>query len=194
MKCYTLEQPGALVPGIAVNGDKIIVGSKPVDGTPLGVPIDAKATVRDGRLIETPGQGALVLIRDHAGVYGSWHLRAAQPDARWDAMVAANAMPNALDRILAAERVRSRYPHRAPVGWYEFARATEAPPVDPNARLQVSIYGYLEDGGAFELRRRGRLDGTPSVFLVQCRDSQVTVSDPLAMALARTGAKPAVGL
>lgn len=188
MKCYTLKQPGVLAAGIATTDGKVNVGAKLADGSPLLVPVDPRARLEGGLLMEVPGRGAMLLVCDHAGRFGSWHLRANQPDERWDGMLAAGAIPNALDRILACERVRARYPHRAPVGWYEFARGSEAQPITPNERLMVSLYGYMEEGAAFELRRRGNLEGTPSVFLVQCRNGNVTVSDPLALAVARRNA------
>ena len=184
MKAYTIECPGRLEAGIPAQQNAVVMGVRPSDHKPLTVPIDARATVRDGRLVEAPGRGALLLVRDQAGVFGSWHLRAAQPDERWDAMVATEAIPNALDRILAAERVRARYPHRAPVGWYEFARGSNGP-VAENARLRVDLYGYLEEGASFEIRRRGRLEGTASVYVVECRNGEVIVSDPRVMALHR---------
>jgi len=184
MKAFTIECPGRLEVGIPAQASAVVLGVRPSDHKPLTVPIDPRATVRDGRLVEAPGRGALLLVRDQAGVFGSWHLRAAQPDERWDAMVATEAIPNALDRILAAERVRARYPHRAPVGWYEFARGTNGP-VAENARLRVDLYGYLEEGASFEIRRRGRLEGTASVYVVECRNGEVIVTDPRVMALHR---------
>jgi len=184
MKAFTLECPGRLVSGIPVENGVIVMGVRALDHKPLTVPIDPRATIRDGRLWDAPGRGALLLIRDQSGTFGSWHLRASQPRERWDAMVATEAIPNALDRILAAERVRVRYPHRAPVGWYEFARGTTTP-IAENARPRVDIYGYVEEGATFEIRRRGRLDGTPSVFTVECRNGDIIVEDPRAQALAR---------
>lgn len=184
MKAYTLECPGKLEAGIAADNGSIVMGVRPMDHKPLAVPLDPRATVEGGRLVEAPGRGALLLIRDQAGVFGSWHLRAAQPPERWDAMVATESIPNALDRILAAERVRARFPHRPPVGWYEFARGAAAP-IAENARARVDLYGYLEEGASFEIRRRGRLDGTPSVFLVECRGGEIAVHDPRMLALAR---------
>lgn len=184
MKAYTLECPGRLEVGIPAHNGAVEMGVRPMDHKLVSVPLDPRATVREGRLVEAPGRGALLLIRDQAGVFGSWHMRAAQPPERWDAMVATEAIPNALDRILAAERVRARYPHHAPVGWYEFARGTVAP-IAENARARVDVYGYLEEGASFEVRRRGRLDGTASVFLVECRNGEVVVSDPRLTAFAR---------
>jgi hypothetical protein len=184
MKAYTIECPGRIEVGIPVQNGAVVLGVRPSDHKPLLVPIDARAIVQDGRLVEAPGRGALLLIRDQAGIFGSWHLRAAHPPERWDAMVATESIPNALDRILAAERVRARYPHRAPVGWYEFARGSSGL-VAENARLRVDLYGYLEEDASFEIRRRGRLEGTPSVFLVECRNGEVIVSDPRVMALRR---------
>ena len=104
--------------------------------------------------------------------------------ARWDAMAATESIPNALDRLLAAERVRARYPHRAPAGWYEFARGAHGP-VAEHVRLRIDLYGYLEEGAAFEIRRRGRLEGAASVSLVACRNGEVTLSDPRLLALHR---------
>lgn len=138
------------------------------------------------RLVASPGAGALLLIRDQSGTFGSWHVRAAQPAERWDAMHATLAIPNALDRILATERVRARYPHGPPVGWYEFARGQT---VVTGERSAITLYGYLENGAAFEVRRRGRLDGTPSVFRVACSDGEVMVTDPRADAVARAKEK-----
>lgn len=184
MKAYTVESPGRCVPGIAVQGSAIVVGVRLMDHKPLVIQLDPRAVVQNGRLVEAPGRGALLLLKDQSGVFGSWHLRAAQPAERWDAMVATESIPNALDRILAAERVRARYPHRAPVGWYEFARGTSGP-VAENARLRVDLYGYLEEGASFEIRRRGRLEGTASVFLVECRNGEVIITDPRVMALHR---------
>lgn len=192
MKAYTIECPGRLEAGIPVQNHTVVMGIRPTDHKALTVPIDARAVVRDGRLVEAPGRGALLFLRDQAGVFGSWHLRAAQPAERWDAMVATESIPNALERILAAERVRARFPHRAPVGWYEFARGTSEP-IAENARLRVDLYGYLEEGASFEIRRRGRLEGTPSVFLVECRAGEVIVSDPRVMALHRRQ-RPAAAL
>lgn len=185
MKAFTLECPGRCEPGIAVTNGAIVMGVRPMDHKPVAMTLDPRAVVRDGRLVEAPGGGgALILLRDHAGAFGAWHLRAAQPAERWDAMVATESIANALDRILAAERVRARFPHRAPVGWHEFASGTASPMIE-NARARLDRYGYLEEGAAFEIRRRGRLDGTPAVFLVECRGGEVTVSDPRALAHAR---------
>lgn len=184
MRAYTIERPGRLVAGIPAADGAVHVGARHLDGKPLAVPVDPRATVADGRLTESPGRGALLLVRDQAGAFGSWHLRAAQPDERWDATVAAESIPNALDRILACERVRARFPHRAPSGWYEFARAL-GEPASPGSRLPATLYGYLEEGAAFELRRRGRLEGGPAVFVVACRGGEVVVSDPRADAVAR---------
>lgn len=185
MKAYTLENPGRLVPGIELTGGRIDLGVCTYDGAPVMVPTDPRAAVVDGRLTTAPGRGALLLVRDHAPAQGSWHLRAAQPDERWDAMRAADAIPNAIDRILAAKRVRNRYPHHAPVGWYEFARGSLVPDGAADARPLVTLYGYLEDGSAFELRRRGRIGDTPGVFLVACRGDEVTVTDPREATAAR---------
>jgi hypothetical protein len=184
MKAYTLEVPGKCEIGIAVQNGAIMVGMRPMDHKPILIPVDPRAVVRNGRMIDAPGRGALLLIRDQSGSFGSWHLRAAQPSERWDAMVATESIPNALDRILAAERVRMRYPHRPPAGWYEFARGAPSP-TDEATRARVDLYGYLEEGASFEIRRRGRLDGTPSVFLVDCRCGEVVVYDPRQLAFAR---------
>jgi hypothetical protein len=184
MKAFTLMCPGRLEAGIAVENNLISLGVRATDHRPVTIPIDPRGVVLHGRLREAPGRGALLLLQDQSGPFGSWHLRAAQPSERWDAMLATESIPNALDRILAAERVRARFPHRAPVGWYEFARAT-ATPVLENARPRVDLYGYLEEGAGFEIRRRGRLEGTASVFLVSCRNGEVHVDDPRALALAR---------
>lgn len=187
MKVFTLESPGRVVAGIALRDRAIHFGDHPVHGKPVTIPVDPRATVEDGRLVEAPGRGALVVIEHHAGAFGMWHLRAAQPDERWDAMVAAERVPNALDRILAQERVRARFPHRAPVGWYEFARAA-VPPLHDGRPAGARLYGYLEERAAVELRRRGRIDGTPSVFRVACVDDALVVSDPRALAEARARA------
>lgn len=184
MKAFTVQCPGRCEPGIAVQGGAIVMGVRPMDHKPLAIPLDPRAVVQNGRLVEAPGRGALLLLRDQSGVFGSWHLRAAQPAERWDAMVATESIPNALDRILAAERVRARFPHRAPVGWYEFARGTVSPMIE-NARPRLDLYGYLEEGASFEIRRRGKLDGTPSVFVVECRNGDVNVYDPRLTALSR---------
>ena len=190
MKAYTIECPGRLVPGIVLTDGGIDVGARAGDGKVVRVPCDPRATIDGSMLVASPGRGALVLLRDQAGVFGSWHLRAAQPDKRWDAMVTADAIPNALDRILAQERIRARYPHRAPIGWYEFARGATMPqPYAEGARMNATLYGYLEDGAAFEIRRRGRLEGTPSVYLVSCRGDEVTVTDPRAAAKMRAASR-----
>lgn len=185
MKAFTLNEGGELVDGIEARDGFIRLGVRPVDHKPVSVPVDPRALVRGGRMLETPGRGALLLVRDQAGPFGSWHFRAAQPIARWDAMVSAGKTANALDRILAEERVRARYPHRQPVGWYEFHRGLVEAPVDGNARPRFDVYGYLEEDASFEIRRRGKLQGTPSVLLVTCRGGAVLVSDPLTEALAR---------
>jgi hypothetical protein len=186
MKVYTIENPGRVVRGIALHDGAIHVGYHPIHGKPVTIGPDARATVEDGRLVESPGKGALLLIEPHAGAFGSWHIRAAQPAERWDAMVAAGYIPNALDRILAQERVRARFPHRPPVGWYEFTRASQGTD-DVSARC-IRLFGYLEEGAAFEIRRRGRLEGTPSVFRVACTSGTLMVSDPCAMAEQRRAA------
>ena len=64
-----------------------------------------------------------------------------------------------------------------------------APPLVENDRSRLDLYGYLEDGGAFEIRRRGRLDVAPAVFRVGCVDGEVGVTDPRADAFARRAAK-----
>lgn len=197
MKFYTIERGGRVTPGVALVDGRIRVCPAGVDDQPLWAPIQSQpiplgARVEDGRVVEAPGVGAMLLLCNQAATFGSWHVRAAQPPERWDAMVAAESIPNALDRILAAERVRARYPHRAPVGWYEFARVNVTP---EGARPQVFLYGYAEARASFEVRRRGRLDGEPSVLLVRCDDrSEVTVTDPRATAVARRGALAASGL
>ncbi len=184
MKAYTLATGGVLHDDIALTDGAIVLGARPMDRRHCTVTADPRATIADGRLVEQPGRGALVLIDDQSGAFGSWHVRAAQPDARYDAMARAEEIPNALDRILAAERVRAQYPHRPPVGWYEFARGTYSSTVE-NARPALRVYGYIEEGEAFEIRRRGRLDGTPSVLRVACWEGAVTVSDPKAAAMRR---------
>jgi hypothetical protein len=184
MKAFTIDRAGRLVSGIPTQHRAVLMGVRPHDLAPLAVPIDPRATVRDERLVEAPGSGVLLLVEDQSGLFGSWHVRAAQPPERWDAMVATESIPNALDRILAAERVRARYPHRAPAGWYEFARGARGPFTE-NARLRIDLYGYLEEGAAFEIRRRGRLEGAPSVSLVECRNGEVTLSEPRLLALHR---------
>lgn len=184
MKAFTLECPGRLEVGIAVEHGTIVMGVRPMDHKPLAVPVDPRAVLKGDRLVEAPGRGALLLVRDQSGAFGSWHLRAAQPAERWDAMASTEAIPNALDRILAAERVRARYPHRPPTGWYEFARGAVSP-LPENARPRLDLYGYLEEGASFEIRRRGRLDGTPAVFLVECRGGEIVVIDPRIQAHAR---------
>ena len=187
MKAFTLECPGRVVAGIALTDGAIALGAHPVNSKPVTIPVDPRARVEGGRLVEAPGKGVLVIIEPHAGPFGSWHLRAAQPAERWDAMIAAGRIPNALDRILAEERVRARFPHRQPVGWYEFARSA-VPPQHDGRPAGVRLYGYLGEGEAMELRRRGRLDGTPSVFRVACADGALVVSDPRALAEARARA------
>jgi hypothetical protein len=80
------------------------------------------------------------------------------------------------------------------VGWYEFARASQITDrVMVDARVPVTLYGYLEDGKAFEIRRRGRLEGSASVYLVSCRGDEVTVTDPRVAALHRAQARRAEG-
>ena len=184
MKAYTLECPGILVPGIAVTEGGIAMGARPVDHKPFVIPVGPRAVIVDGRLVEQPGRGVLLLLRDQSGAFGSSFPRAAFPDARWDALVANASIPNALDRILADERVTARHPTRAPIGWYEFARGTRAPIVE-NSRPALDLYGYLEEGASFEIRRRGKLNGTPAAFLVACRDGELVVSDPRAAAESR---------
>ena len=184
MKAFTLECPGRCEAGIAVQGGAIVLGVRPMDHKALTLPLDPRAVVHNGRLVEAPGRGALLLLRDQSGAFGSWYLRAAQTAERWDAMVATEAIPNALDRILAAERVRARFPHRAPTGWYEFARGALTPVLE-NARPRVDLYGYLEEGASFEIRRRGKLDGSAAVYLIECRGGDVVVHDPRMLALAR---------
>lgn len=184
MKAYTIECPGRLVAGIALANGAVSLGVNPGTGRPVTALVDEGATVEAGRLVEAPGRGALLLVRDHAGVFGSWYIRGANPDERWDAMAAAELIPNALDRILAAERVRALHPQRAPTGWYEFARGASGPSPE-NARLRVDIYGYLEEGASFEIRRRGRLEGSPAVLHVSCAAGAVCVADPVAEAEAR---------
>lgn len=186
MNAFTIECPGRVVRGIALRpgSDGVDVGAANGAGDPALVRVDPRATVEGGRLVGAPGRGALLLVRDHAGVFGSWHLRAAQPEERWNAMAEAEAIADALERIFAAERVRARYPHRAPSGWYEFARGTNGAPAE-NVRPRVDLYGYLEEGASFEIRRRGRLDGTPAVLRVSCADGEVSVADPRAEAEAR---------
>ncbi len=132
MKCYTIESPGVVEPGIPVGDGVIELGARPFDGKLLRIPIDPRGVVSDGRLTEQPGRGALIVIRDHAGEYGSWHVRDGSCEERWDSMLAAEAIPNALD-----------------------------------------------------IRRRGRLNGTPSVFRVTCAGGAVVVTDPRADAEAR---------
>ena len=111
MNAYTLERGGILERGISLTGGALDMGARPWDGKPCRIPVDPRVTVADGRMVEAPGDGAMLLIRDQSGAHGSWHVRAAQPAERWDAMVAAEAIPNALDRILVQGRVRSRFPH-----------------------------------------------------------------------------------
>ena len=190
MKAYTIDCPGRISDGIELVGGRIDVGARMGGGEPVTIRPDARATVVDGRLVEAPGRGALLFIRDQAGAFGSWHLRDAQPDERWDAMAAADGIHNGLERILAMGRVRDKFPHRAPAAWQEFARGN-LPPKEgvKSERLLVNIYGYLQEGGAFEIRRRGRLDGTASVYRVECRDGSVCVTDPRVAALARSRAR-----
>lgn len=188
MRAYTLAAGGVLHDGIALTDGAIVLGARPMDRRHCTVPVDHRATITDGRLVEQPGRGALVLLDDQSGTYGSWHIRAAQPESRYDAMARAEEIPNALDRILASERVRAQYPHRSPTGWYEFARGTYSPSVE-NARPLLRVYGFMENGAAFEIRRRGRLDGTPSVFRVACdKGGVVTVTDPKVDAMRRKAA------
>ena len=182
MAAFTVERGGALRRGVPVTAaGRVRFGNE--GEAPEGPPTDPRADVQGGELVSAPGRGALLLFRDQAGEHGSWHLRDAQPEARWDAMVAAEAIPDALDRIFACERVRARYPHRAPVGWYEFARWTRGG--GEGGRPLADVYGYLSDGDAVELRRRGRLEGGPSVLRVACVGGEVVVSDPRAMAVER---------
>lgn len=181
MSVYTIERGGVLVRGIALTNGAIDLGTR-WDGKPLTIPLDPRTTVVDGRLVEAPGFGALLLLRDQSGDGGSWHVRAAQPTERWEAMVAAEAIPNALDRILAKERVRARFPHGPPVGWYEFARGQTT---TTGERPALALYGYCENDAAFEVRRRGRLDGAPAVFRVACKGGDVTVTVPRTEALER---------
>lgn len=173
MQVYTIEPPGVVLDGADLGPD-------------FAAPDGAESS--GGRLVRALGEGALVLVRDHSGPSGSWHIRAAQPEARWDAMLAAQSIPNALDRILAAERVRARFPHRAPAGWRELARAERAGSGDPWGGPLCDRLGVLDEGAAVEIRRRGRLGGTPSVFVVTCRGGRVVSADPLALAAARRAA------
>lgn len=186
MKAYTIEN-GKAIDGIGLRDGVIFVGESGLYAErPVTVTLDPRCEAFGGRLVSSPGRGALLFIHDHAGEHGSWYVRASQPDARWDAMVATERIPNALDRILVAERVRSRYPHKAPIGWHEFSRGFVT--VDPVARKKVNVYGYIECGASFEIRRRGALRGTPSVYGVACdADGNVAVTDPREGALARIG-------
>lgn len=184
MKAYTIEN-GKVIDGIGLRDGIIFVGESGLYAErPVTVTLDSRCEALGGRLVSSPGRGALLLIHDHSGEHGSWYVRASQPDTRWDAMVATERIPNALDRIIAAERVRSRYPHKAPIGWHEFSRGFVT--VDIGARKKVNVYGYIECGASFEIRRRGAICGTPSVYLVACdADGTVTVADPREAALAR---------
>ncbi len=184
MRAYTIEN-GKAVDGIALRDGEIFVGKSSLyTDRPVAVKLDMRGDVIGGRLVSSPGRGALLFVCDHSGEHGSWHLRAAQPAERWDAMVATERIPNALDRILAQERVRYRYPHKAPVGWHEFARGISD--FDPCVRVKTNVYGYIECGASFEIRRRGALRGTPSAYCVSCdQNGEVTVSDPREAALAR---------
>jgi len=187
MKAWTIEHGGRVESGIAVEGGAIVMGVRLSDHRPFSVKVDPLAVVRDGRIVEVSGRGALIFLRDQAPRSGSWHLRGAHPAERWDALVATESIPNALDRILTEERVRARFPHRQPMGWYEFARGTSPTPFVENARPLLNVYGYLEEGAALEIRRHGKLDDTPAVSVIECRNGDLNVFDPRLAALARRG-------
>ena len=182
MRAYTIAG-GVLHDGIELIDGAVDCGT--IDNRPARAIVDPSAERRGDRLLSAPGRGALVLLTDHAHV--SWRIRAAQPAEWWDRMVATESIPNALDRILVQERVRSEMPHGAPVGWHELARGYGA--AEGGGRGPLTVYAYVEDGASFEIRRRGRLDCTPSVFRVTCSGETVTVADPRAETLARLAAK-----
>lgn len=185
MKAFTIESDGRCVRGIALVAGMIRLGVCAIDGRPVDYDPGPCTAVVGGRLEHGfTGSGVQLLIIDQAGEFGSWHMRASHPDERWDAMVAIEAIKNTLDRVLASEKIRARYPHQATSGWVEFARGSWSP-VAENARPRVNVYGHLPEGGSFEIRRRGRARGEPAVLRVACVGGDVVVSDPLAEARAR---------
>lgn len=139
----------------------------------------------DGKITGSVGEKALILLEDQSAEFGSWHIRNAAPEARWDEMLEAESIANALDRILRQEAIRSRYPHGSPVGWSEIGRGSEGLS-EGFRRLKVSVLGMLDRGASFEIRRRGSLKGSPSVLRVSCDEAGVvSVSGPRAEAISR---------
>lgn len=184
MKAYTLGNLCLIEPGIELLDGAIKMGLRPVDHKPWKVKIDDGATILNDRFLEAPGSGALLFIQDQATPFGYWHMRDVMPDPYWDAMVKARSMPNRLDAILAEERARMSYPIKQPNGWHEFSRGV-VEPLTENARPLLNLYGYLEDGTSFEIKRCGKLNGAPEVHRVVCTNGEVFVSDPRAEASAR---------
>lgn len=160
-------------------------------------PVDPGAVVSGGRLTESPGDGALVLIRDHSGIDGGWNLRAAHPAERWDDMLAAERIKDAIDRVTAAEAVRSKYPDVIPRGWTELSRHTRLEGGADSRRSRVVLYGHMAEGSSFELRMRrrpvelvyGLRVRAANVILVTCRRGDVLISDPAADAAMRAALK-----
>lgn len=213
IRVFTIKTGGECVPGIKLTNGSIRLGVRLSDGAAMNVEIDANAQVREGVLV-AQGQvanGAMVLLHDQAGAYGSWHLRDVMADAFWDEIAAAEILSNPLDRILVTERARSKYPareasgwvefervdrilaservravhtSRAAEGWIEFGRGVEAPVLE-NARTETTLYGYLPEKRAFEIERQGAVGRSAAVLRVECLGGEVRVSDPLASARQR---------
>lgn len=185
MKAFTIGSDGTVQRGIALHDGMINLGRRAIDWRPFSVSVDPSADVDGTTLLGCRGNGALVYFMDQAGPFSDWRLRGAYSEERWDKIASACAITNTLDRILENERIRTTHPEKEArrCGWYEFARGfsfrTE------NARPELRLYGYLEEGASIEIRRIGKTQASSAVTRVSCVSGDVIVCDPLADAVRR---------
>jgi hypothetical protein len=198
-KCFVIkERPspgiplrdGAIVVGEAGRGRKLVT-VRPPDGAEITTNSRGEEV-----LVSVPGPGVVVLIRDHSGFRGSWHL----------AEYATARCPYEDREIEVGEECPGcgATRHR-----YEFSQHRLVPgrELSPNEIGKLIAQGQCAQGEAgrmgggpeylvrclpgtrFSIRRSGRLYGAPAVLNVTVNEDDVLVTDAVREIDERTAAQ-----
>lgn len=224
MNCYTLTAPGRLSAGIALSpAGAVRLGEAGRGRTMVDVPVPAGSITRAARpvpagddpdpnntetLVSVPAANrpagtAVVLIRDHSGFRGGWHLRTPRTPEAWIVFHATERAHGAGPAEAHPGRSLSACPACS-----VYALAGQFGPHAPAfpAGLEIIAEGYsaqglaggmgggpeylivLNPGQAAEIVREGRLYGQPAVLRLANEAGVVSVTDPEAAAASATAA------
>jgi hypothetical protein len=150
-------------PGIACRDGKIAVGDSGRGRHLVVVPIPPGAVVSDDDVLTScdgPPTSVLVLIPDHSGFRGSWHLRDARTEAEWD------------------EVVGGAFVDERDFGGVVIARGECAQGIAGKMGGGPEYLLRLDHGQAVEIVRQGRLYGRPSCIRLACVAGTVVQSIP----------------